>query len=361
MLGPKHRFSGQCPWGSPTRRTAFSGRSARADQYTCGIRHDHAALCWGHNYLGKSMPPDADFQSVSAGRFHACGLRTDGTAACWGANREGQATPPSGVFSAISAGAEHTCALRPDGSALCWGWNSEGQATPPEGAFAAIAAGRSHTCALRPDGSPRCWGYDESGTATPPGLPLAPMYTCASGAEGGLQCRRDDPYEHSAYDPGAAPAGDFTAVSAAPHRVCALRSGGTVVCLKPDHPSWIPETGAARQRLCGGQCRGGLCLRVARRPQAAVRPWPRYGKRRPDSGKFPGGQCGRILCLRGDDPGCRPLLVPYRVRSVHPRAHPADNAAVLRRLYRGQRGTVARLRAAPRRAGSVLGRQSRVL
>ena len=331
------------------------------DQYTCGIRHDHAALCWGENYRGRSMPPDADFQSVSAGTFHACGLRTDGTAACWGANREGQATPPSGVFSAISAGEEHTCALRPDGSALCWGWNGHGQATPPEGAFAAIAAGRWHTCALRPDGSPRCWGYDESGTATPPGLPVDLGYTCGAGAEGGLECRRDDPYEHSAYDPSAAPAGDFTAVSATPYRVCALRSGGTVVCLKPDHPSRIPELALPGSGYVAVSAAAAYVCGLRGDQQAAVRLCPRYGKRRPDSGKFPGGQRGRILCLRGDDQGRRPLLAPYRARSVHPRAYPADNAAVLRRLYRGERGTVARLRGAQRRAGSVLGRQLRVL
>ena len=250
------------------------------DQYTCGIRHDHAALCWGENYRGRSMPPDADFQSVSAGTFHACGLRTDGTAACWGANREGQATPPPGVFSAISAGEEHTCALRPDGAAVCWGWNGHGQANPPEGAFAAIAAGRWHTCALRPDGSPRCWGYDESGTATPPGLPVELVYTCASGAEGGLECRRDDPYEQSAYDPSAAPAGDFSAVSAAPYRVCALRSGGTVVCLKPDHPSRIPElalpgsgyvaVSAAAAYVCGLRADHKLLCDSARDTESAV-------------------------------------------------------------------------------------------
>jgi len=256
----------------------FRSVSAGND-FTCGIRQDYAAQCWGDYRFGATKPPAGDFQSVSAGERHACGLHTDGTAACWGANREGQATPPSGVFSAISAGGEHTCALRPDGSAVCWGLNNYGQASPPEGAFAAIDAGRLHTCALRPDGSPRCWGDDESGTATPPGLPVEPVYTCASGAEGGLQCRRDDPYDPSADGQSAAPAGDFSAVSAAPYRVCALRSGGTVACLNPDL-FWVQKlalpgggyvaVSAATTYVCGLRANSKLFCASDRDTESAV-------------------------------------------------------------------------------------------
>ena len=72
------------------------------------------------------------FILISSGEDYSCALRDDGNAVCWGRNNYGQATPPENErFMSISSGPEHTCGLKDDGSAVCWGNNSEGQASPP--------------------------------------------------------------------------------------------------------------------------------------------------------------------------------------------------------------------------------------
>ncbi|MDE2822915.1 MAG: RCC1 domain-containing protein, partial [Chloroflexota bacterium] len=43
-------------------------------------------VCWGNDLYGQATPPEGEFASVSAGRFHTCGVRADGSVACWGSN-----------------------------------------------------------------------------------------------------------------------------------------------------------------------------------------------------------------------------------------------------------------------------------
>ena len=81
-----------------------------------------------------------EFDSITAGHFHACGL--DGTDAfCWGKNNNGQigndTTPTDAAnprwvagnlkFRTLSAGGYHTCGVTVDNEAYCWGLNGNGQ------------------------------------------------------------------------------------------------------------------------------------------------------------------------------------------------------------------------------------------
>jgi alpha-tubulin suppressor-like RCC1 family protein len=71
--------------------------------FSCGIRDDHALLCWGRLVLGPTrdneditleeptvMGTDNDWASVAVGMQHVCGVKTDGTLWCFGANERGQ-------------------------------------------------------------------------------------------------------------------------------------------------------------------------------------------------------------------------------------------------------------------------------
>ena len=75
----------------PGRPTGSSSPSAPGDDYTCGVRADGSAACWGYDEVGEATPPDGEFASVSAGHHHTCGVRADGSAACWGYDEFGQA------------------------------------------------------------------------------------------------------------------------------------------------------------------------------------------------------------------------------------------------------------------------------
>ena len=71
------------------------------------------------------------FAAISSGYSYTCGLREDGSAVCWGVEVWGEASPPRETFTAISSGHSHTCGLREDGSAACWGDDEYGATSPP--------------------------------------------------------------------------------------------------------------------------------------------------------------------------------------------------------------------------------------
>lgn len=176
--------------------------------YTCGVRRDATAWCWGDNYAGQlgsqvasrtSTPTQVagSWKTVDAGAAHTCGVRTDGTAWCWGSNMYGQlgssvnmltvTANPAPVqvggavrtWASVSADGNHTCATRTDGTAWCWGSDYYGELGPaapvttesahPDpvqvgaGGWASISANGLHTCGLRTDGQAQCWGHDFSG------------------------------------------------------------------------------------------------------------------------------------------------------------------------------------------------------
>jgi hypothetical protein len=88
---------------------------------------------------------DADWQSFALGESFTCGLRNDGTAWCWGSNYYGQigngvvtldvdtfVDEPTMVadiddWLAITADNSTACGVRSDATVLCWGGNAYGQ------------------------------------------------------------------------------------------------------------------------------------------------------------------------------------------------------------------------------------------
>jgi len=246
--------------------------------HTCGVTTEGIAYCWGrHDYLqlgpgqgetcsgwpcsATPMPVGGGFESVTAGGLFTCGIKNDGTAHCWGGDHVGQLgtdsswqietcsgyrcsgypRPVSGEhsFVQLSAGWGHTCGVRTDGTAYCWGSNDSGQlgagfrseprvrhATPlpvvGAHAYLSIAAGSSHTCALAGDGQAFCWGLNEFGQlgigdpivwdVSEPvavagsyhfvGQPTASeAHTCITTAEGDVYCWGFNPYGQLGHDP----------------------------------------------------------------------------------------------------------------------------------------------------------------
>ena len=192
---------------------ALRGRFALAEPevvsagsgFSCALRRDGAAFCWGDNEHGElgtgtrgsSLSPvpvstEQRFASVSAGWSFACALTTSGAPYCWGnAQPDDGAGPVPGdaadrgvpvavagdlKFSSLTAGFAHACGVTTAGAAYCWGENDDGQLgngskaaslTPVKVAtnltFRSVSAGLDHSCALSTDGRAYCWGAGRSG------------------------------------------------------------------------------------------------------------------------------------------------------------------------------------------------------
>jgi len=234
---------------------ALRGRFALAEQetvsagsgFTCAVRRDGTAFCWGSNdhgelgngTRGNSLAPvpvstEMKFASVSAGWLYACALTTSGAAYCWGNAQPDDAGPVPGdpmerrvpvavggdlTLSSLSAGHQHACGVSSVGAVYCWGDNDAGQLgngsrtaslTPVKVAtnvtFRSVSAGLSHSCALATDGQAYCWGDGRfgalgSGDSTSHDRPVAvagglrfsmlsagTLYTCGVGTEGSAYC-----------------------------------------------------------------------------------------------------------------------------------------------------------------------------
>jgi alpha-tubulin suppressor-like RCC1 family protein len=131
------------------------------DVYSCGVRRNGEAYCWGGNGDGMlgdgsttsrqrpvrihntttATPPFTDWVMVSTGYKHTCGLRTTGQIYCWGEGEEGKIgdgsttdrTRPrlvSGGYTdwvTVGTGEENSCAMRANGTAWCWGLGDSSQ------------------------------------------------------------------------------------------------------------------------------------------------------------------------------------------------------------------------------------------
>jgi alpha-tubulin suppressor-like RCC1 family protein len=137
--------------------------------HTCGVRDDKSAWCWGDNSygaLGNNNTNDeltpvqvkdsaggtgwTDWSEVTAGAMFTCGVRIDGTAWCWGRGDAGQIGANTSVTSSplpvrVGSGATlfsdwvhvvpvdvggangHACGVRANGTAWCWGDNTSGK------------------------------------------------------------------------------------------------------------------------------------------------------------------------------------------------------------------------------------------
>ena len=239
---------------------ALRGRFALAEPdlvsagegFSCALRRDGAAFCWGSNDHGElgtgtrgaSLAPvrvstALRFASVSTGSTFACALTTDGAPHCWGNAGPDDAGPgavpgqrierriPTAIagghtFASLSAGGAHACGVSTDGVAYCWGENDDGQlgdgttktseAPVRVGAdvrFRSVTAGFAHACGLAIDGRAYCWGnrgVDGPG-AVAQARPVAvggalrftmlsagKYYTCGVATSGAAYCWGGNPY-----------------------------------------------------------------------------------------------------------------------------------------------------------------------
>ena len=260
--GPEYRSV--LPQNDVISTGPFIGLDAGA-RFTCALRHDGAAQCWGENNHGQAPPLVVDahgrYTQLSSGGNHTCALREDGIVRCWGYNAESAApatrAAATGRFTQVDAGTRHTCAVRSDGAVQCWGWNGWGQApslmTASTGTFVAVSASNLKTCALRSDGRIQCWGNSLSYMAPGDGLTFTEISTgwahrCALVSNGDIQCwgfneeRQAPPFK-------AARTGIFTQVSSGYIQTCALRSDGVIECWGYNGHGEAPRT---RQAARGG-------------------------------------------------------------------------------------------------------------
>lgn len=167
------------------------------------------------------VPPEGPFVAVSAGRGFTCGLRMDGEAACWGYFAREEPRIPLEVYTdvygdrlwdfydavkdSVLAGED---AFDPEFYSLyesLYGarvWELDlseylifGHGAipvesmvadlrlidPPPGPFVAVEAGSGRACGLRPDGELDCWGLEDEAGAPPPGpFATAPITATAA-------------------------------------------------------------------------------------------------------------------------------------------------------------------------------------
>ena len=172
--------------------------------YSCGLRPDGRAFCWGANFFGQlgdgtqtsSLTPvpvagGHVFSRLSVGNTTACGITVPGVTYCWGSNQEGQlggglptglnqlSTSPVQVsggltFIGVSVGLVHVCGRATDGFIYCWGRNDAGQlGNGTVGGFSnvpvpvsnsatlglfGVSAGFQLTCGRTGSGALYCWG-----------------------------------------------------------------------------------------------------------------------------------------------------------------------------------------------------------
>jgi hypothetical protein len=150
--------------------------------FSCGLRADGAAVCWGPGPLGdgttiSSTTPvvvsgGLQFQDLAVGRGFACGLTGDGEVWCWGKDWANGAVPPDVLEPTLaSAGISQIAANLTDLIALkgpeVIEWQGAGFDPAPVPGFTDIqgldglsVAGfalNSNTCLQLDDGQVYCW------------------------------------------------------------------------------------------------------------------------------------------------------------------------------------------------------------
>src|SRR5207244_3173514 len=115
------------------------------------------------------------FASISAGLDYTCAVKSDGTAYCWGSNSSGKlgaATPPATncdlsvctetplavgggfSFSQVAAGDATTCGLTTAGIGKCWGSNFGGILGKP---YPAVSASSTPVSLILPSSGDSTW------------------------------------------------------------------------------------------------------------------------------------------------------------------------------------------------------------
>ncbi len=179
----------------------YSPKDDTGASHTCILTEQHGILCWGRNSDGqlgdgstqsrRTLAPvlgldrDVFYMTTGADANFTCAVRDDGMAFCWGSNMWGQmgngslalAPIPRAVFHLdnarnVSAGAGFTCAVSSDHGLLCWGQRfntsfrydvSVPTPFPSLSQVVQVDAGTSHSCVLIQDGTVHCWGDNDYG------------------------------------------------------------------------------------------------------------------------------------------------------------------------------------------------------
>ena len=189
--------------------------------YSCGLRVDGAAFCWGGNGAGQLgdgtqnshlIPAPVSgghtFAALAVGNVNACGLTSAGSLYCWGSNPNGElgAGLPVGAgqfsavpvlvsggltFASVSMGLSYSCGITTGAVTYCWGANQHGQlgsgavgvgTNVPAAVinsatlgFQRVSTGFFATCALTNASALYCWGESSSfGNGAASGMTTTP-------------------------------------------------------------------------------------------------------------------------------------------------------------------------------------------
>lgn len=174
---------------------------------------------------------------VTAGLAFTCGVRSDGCAECWGVWVDFQAyTPPGESFvsvatsnTGVSGDYGRVCGQLSTGDGVCWGGrNFSGPSISPEGRYSAVTAGGAYGYGLGDDGRLVTWmpGYDE--------CQVGPYITIAAN-DGGYAAvdTAGSVRVHVAFGNNVYPTGVWTSFSMGFSLACGIRADldGAITCV----------------------------------------------------------------------------------------------------------------------------------
>jgi len=212
--------------------------------FSCGVRTDGTAICWGKNDWGQLDIPtehQGEFKSISAGSKHACGLLKNGWIVCWGANDDGQAVGRAGKYKYVNSGGRRSCGIVESTSRpVCWGYGVSGPEPNIDLKFVQVESNDTETCGITEgDGHIVCWAYGPAGLSAQ--VPFGNDYIDISGDHGwnrcGVKLNGSLECKGSAVPPATPiqwdwePTGsDYFMIAAETEHICALSRGGMVRC-----------------------------------------------------------------------------------------------------------------------------------
>ena len=232
--------------------------------HSCAVKSDKTVSCWGDNMsaqLGNGTSGNAGSQvalpvagltdaiAISAKYNYTCVLKADNTAACWGDNRAGfgsaatYLTTPTAIAGttngvSIGTGPGHACVLQVSGDVICWGNTGNGRLGQ-----GAVTGSFKLTAASTTAGN--AFWHDSQLVVTTPFAMVGNM-PCAIKVLGGVQCWNFSGEFAGTYDINGNPniaspvidiAGTANAISISSNAVsggmCIVNDNGTVACLDP--------------------------------------------------------------------------------------------------------------------------------
>jgi formylglycine-generating enzyme len=255
--------SGQTSVGLDALSCRAQPRISAGSDYTCMVKTDGRAECWGANAYQQTRVRLAHFAGLSSGNDHTCGLDVSGTPLCWGcANRtETLQMPLLGGFVASSTGAALTCGVRTDRSVDCWAscQSGSGGYVPPhfDGPVRDVAVGDGQVCALMDDGTLTCWSAGSEQAPTPPAgaftaLSVRGPHACGIKIDQSIVCWGRFPL--------LPPAGNFKSIAVGEGRHgCGIKSDGSTACwtiegvvpLTPPGNVLFTEIATGGEHACG--------------------------------------------------------------------------------------------------------------